>query len=146
LISTTDPLGNKTEFSYDANHNLTSITGPKSNQHKEITYDKANRPICIADWQADGTILTLEKKYDKLGRLIEELDACKNSTLFHYDAMGRIIAINHPDGAVEKKEYNILGQLTKEIDPLGYSIEKTYNIYGQVTSIQHPDGAKEYFT
>ena len=146
LISTTDPLGNKTEFGYDANHNLTSIAGPKPSQYKEITYDKANRPTRIADWQTDGTILTLEKKYDKLGHLIEEIDACKNSTLFNYDAMGRVVSIHHPDGAIEQKEYNILGQLTKETDPLGYHTEKEYNVYGQVTSIQHPDGSQEHFT
>lgn len=145
LISTTDPLGNKTEFSYDANHNLISITGPKPNQYKEITYDKANRPIRIVDSQADGTLLFLEKKYDKLGRLIQEIDACKNSTLFHHDALGRVVAINHPDGAIEKKEYSILGQLIKETDPLGYITEKNYNAYGQVTTIHHPDDAEEYF-
>lgn len=146
LISTTDPLGNKTEFGYDTNHNLTSITGPKPSQYKEITYDKANRPTRITDWQTDGTLLILEKKYDKLGHLIEEIDACKNSTLFKYDAMGRVISIHHPDGSIEQKEYNVLGQLIKETDPLGYITEKNYNVYGGVTSIHHPDGSQEHFT
>ncbi|MBS0623525.1 MAG: RHS repeat protein [Verrucomicrobia bacterium] len=146
LISTTDPLGNKTEFGYDANHNLTSIMGPKPGQYKEISYDQANRPIRIADWQMDGTILVLEKKYDKLGRLIEEIDACKNSTYFNYDAIGRIVSIHYPDGAIEQKEYNILGQITKERDPLGYTTEKEYNVYGQVTSIHRPDGSVENST
>ncbi len=146
LISTTNPLGNKTEFGYDTNHNLTTITGPKPGQYKEITYDKANRPIRIADWQTDGTILILEKKYDKLGHLIEDIDACKNSTLFNYDALGRIVSIHHPDEATEQKEYNVLGQLTKERDPIGYTTQKDYNVYGQVTTICHPDGSKEHFT
>jgi YD repeat-containing protein len=146
LISTTDPLGNQTTFTYDLNHNLTSITGPKPNQYKEITYDKANRPIRIADRQTDGTILILEKKYDKLGRLIQEIDACKNTTLFNHDALGRVITIRHPDGSIESKEYNVLGQITKETDPQGYETTKTHNTYGQVTSIHYPDGSEEHFT
>ena len=146
LISTTDPLGNTTLFGYDANHNLTSITGPKQGQYKEITYDTANRPIRIADWQTDSTILILEKKYDKLGNLTQEIDPCKNSTFFKYDAMGRVVAIHHPDGAIEHKEYSVLGQLIKETDPLGYATEKKYNVYGQVIYIRHPDGSEEQFT
>ena len=86
LISKTNPLGYKTTFTYDANHNLTSITGPKPDQHKEITYDKANRPTHIADWQTDGTLLFTEKHYDKLGQVIAEIDPCGNTTRFEYDS------------------------------------------------------------
>ena len=146
LISTTDPLGHTTCFTYDANHNLISIAGPRPDQYKEIAYDKANRPIRIADWQTDGTILFLEKKYDKLGRLIEEIDACKNSTLFTYDSLGRVTAVQHPNGAIERKEYDILGNLIRETDPKGYTTTKTYNNFGQAASILYSDGSEELFT
>jgi YD repeat-containing protein len=104
LISTTDPLGNATRFSYDANNNLIAITGPKPTQHKEIRYDKANRPIRIADWQTDGSILTIEKRYNKLGQVIAEIDACGNITRLEHDSLGRVIAVYHPDNAIERKE------------------------------------------
>ena len=146
LISTTDPLGHATCFTYDVNNNLISITGPKAHQHKEIVYDKANRPIRISDWQIDGTILVLEKKYDKLGRLIEEIDACKNSTRFIYDSFGKVTAVHHPDGVIEYKEYDTLGNLIQATDPKGYITTKTYNAYGQTTSIRYPDGSEEHFT
>lgn len=146
LKSTTDPLGHQTFFTYDANHNLTSITGPKPNQCKEVTYDKANRPRFITDRQNDGTFVIIEKKYDKLGHVIEEIDACKNSTFFTYDSLGRVKLIQHPDGALEQKVYNVLGQVTQEIDPKGYVTTKKYNAFGQITYIYHPDGTEEYFT
>jgi RHS repeat-associated protein len=146
LISQTNQLGHKTTFAYDANNNITSISGPKSGQHQEITYDKANRPIRIADWQRDGTILITEKKYDKLGRVIEEIDACKNRTQVVYDALGRVIVIIHPDGAIEKKEYDLFDNIIKETDPEGYETRKTYNCFGQITEVSHPDEAKESFT
>ena len=146
LISQTDPLGHKTTLTYDINHNLTTVLGPKPDQHREIIYDKANRPIQIADWQTDGTVLITEKKYDKLGRVIEEIDPCKNSTRFEYDALGRLIATFYPDGAITRKEYDPLDHVIKEIDAKGYETQRTYNGFGQITSIHYPDGSQETFT
>ena len=146
LISTVDPVGNTTHFSYDLNNNLIAITGPKQDQYKEITYDKANRPTLIADWQTDGSVLTIEKRYDKLGQVIAEIDACGNATQFQYDALGRITAIQHPDGAVERKEYDILGNVIKEIDAEGYETRTLYDFRGKPLSIYYPDGKEEHFT
>ncbi len=145
LATTTDPLGATTTYTYDANHNPTSITGPRTDQYREIAYDKANRPTYISNWQADGTVLFTEKRYNKLGHIIEEIDACKNSTRFEYDALGRVKAIQHPDGAVERKEYDILCNVIKEIDPQGYVTTKSFNTFCQLLSIQYPDGSAEHF-
>ena len=130
LISKTDPLGHKTNFAYDDNSNLISISGPRSDQHKEITYDKANRPIRIADWQTDGSILITEKNYNKLGQVIAEIDACGNITRFEYDPLDRCTAVIHPDGGMDKERYDVLGYVTKEINPLGHATRKTYNFKG----------------
>jgi YD repeat-containing protein len=146
LISTTDPLGNATRFSYDANNNLIAITGPKPAQHKEIRYDKANRPIRIADWQTDGVILTVEKRYNKLGQVIAEIDACGNITRLEHDSSGRVTAVYHPDDAIERKEYDILGNVIKSIDGEGYETRAAYNFRGKPIFIFYPDGKEERFT
>ncbi|MCC5832258.1 MAG: RHS repeat protein [Chlamydiales bacterium] len=146
LISKTNPLGAKTTYTYDANHNVTSIAGPRPDQYREIAYDKANRPIRIANWQTDGTVIITEKRYDKLGQVIEEIDPCGEITRFEYDALGRVTAVHHPDGAIERKEYDLLGNVIKEIDPEGYETTKTYNPYGQPLSIHYLDGSEERFT
>jgi YD repeat-containing protein len=146
LISKTDPLGAKTTYTYDANHNITSIAGPRSDQYREIAYDQVNRPIRFANWQTDGTILITEKRYNKLGQVIEETDPCGQITRFEYNELGRVTSVHHPDGAIEKKEYDILGNIIKEIDPEGYETTKTYNPFGQPLSIHYPDGSEELFT
>ncbi|NGX55239.1 MAG: tRNA nuclease WapA, partial [Chlamydiae bacterium] len=146
LAATTDPLGHQTAFNYDANNNLTSIRGPKSDQYREIAYDQANRPIRISDWQSDGSVLTLEKSYNKLGEMITESDACGNVTHFEYDDLGRVVATTHPDGAIERKEYDIFGNVIKEIDAVGYQTLKTYDFRGKPLSIHIPDGKEEHFT
>ncbi|MBI3900653.1 MAG: RHS repeat protein, partial [Chlamydiia bacterium] len=143
LASTTDALGNTTRFIYDSNNNLTSIEGP---QHKEITYDLANRPIRIADWQSDGTILTLETRYDKLGQVIAEVDACGNVTRFEYDALGRKTAVYHPDEAIERQEYDLLGNMIKKNDAQGYETRTSCDFRGKPLSIFYPDGKEEHFT
>jgi len=146
LIATQDTLGHQTTFSYDINNNLIAISGPKPGQRKEIVYDQANRPVQISDWQVDGTLLTTQKKYNKLGLVVEETDASNHTTRFEYDSLGRVIASIHPDGAIERREYDLLGNITKEIDAEGYETRKTYNTFGQVVSIYHSDGAEEHFT
>ncbi|NGX62298.1 MAG: hypothetical protein K940chlam9_01795, partial [Chlamydiae bacterium] len=142
LTSTTDPLGAVTTFTYDANNNLTSITGPRPEQHREIAYDKANRPIRTTD----SGILTTHKTYDKLGRVFEEIDPCGHATRYEYDVLSRVTKISHPDGAIERKEYDVLGNVTKETDPKGFETHKTYNTFGQALSIHCPDGSQEQYT
>lgn len=141
LIQKKDALGNITRFSYDANNNLLSISGPRPDQHLAITYDKANRPIRFADGET-----VRERRYDKLGQLITEIDASHENTHFTYDALGRIIATRYPDGAIERKEYDALGNITKVIDPEGYITATTYSFRGQPLTIAHPDGTTEEFT
>jgi RHS repeat-associated protein len=145
LISTTDPLGHTTHLTYDPNLNLTHIKGPKPNQLKTITYDLANRPIRITDQQPNET-LTIEKKYNKLGQLITEIDACGHPTHFEYDCLGRQITLHHPDGARHTKTYDILSNLIQETDPEGYTTQTTYDCFGNPLTIHHPDGTQEQFT
>lgn len=146
LISKTDPLGNTTLFTYDLNNNLLCITGPRKDQEKKITYDRANRPTCITEKQTDGSLLTTKKCYDRLGQVITQIDACGFETHFEYDSLGRVTTIHLPDGSHVQKEYDIFGNVTKEIDPLGYETLSTYNFRNQPLTIQHPDGTQESFS
>ena len=146
LIGTIDALGLRTTFTYDANFNLISLDGPRSDIHKEWSYDKINRPIQEREWQTDGTILISEKTYDKSCRLISQTDPCGFETRYEYNALGQLTAVIHPDGAVERKEYDALGNVLKEIDANGYIACKEYNFRSQPTAIYHSDGREEHFT
>lgn len=145
LFSESDAEGNTKIYSYDDNNNMKSISGPKPDQFKEITYDRANRPRVINERQTDGAYLVTTKEYDKLSRLVEEVDPCGNKTKYQYDAGGRVIKVIHPDGSEEQKEYDVLGNVIKEIDGKGYICKKTYNYRSQPTEIQYPDGSYELF-
>lgn len=140
LAFTIDPLGQKTQYTYDANHNLITQTGPAPGMRKEWVYDKANRPIKEIE---DG--LAKEVTYDKLGQAIAIKDECGFTQKLSYDCMGRVIEMAFEDGAVERKCYDVLGRCLKESNSLKEATVKTYNFRGQVTSIRHPDGSEELF-
>ncbi|MCC5832531.1 MAG: RHS repeat-associated core domain-containing protein [Chlamydiales bacterium] len=146
LIASTDPLGSRTTFTYDANFNLTAQEGPRPDIRKEWSYDKANRPIQVKEWQTDGSILVSEKRYDKCSRLISQTNPCGFETRCAYNGLGQLTTIIHPDGAIESKEYDALGNVVKEIDPNRHTTCKEYNFRGQVTAIYHADGREEHFT
>lgn len=145
LIATTDALGNKITYTYDNNFNRISERGPRPDQYKEWRYDLANRPIQQLEWQSDGTILISEQKYDKASRLILTIDPSGFETRYTYDALGRVTAIHHPNGAIEKREYDVLGNVTQETDPNGHVTRKSLNFCGKPTAIYHPDGTEEHF-
>jgi len=145
LVSTTDALGHTTHYTYDANYNLTSISGPKPGKHQVMTYDKANRPIRMTE-VVDGRTLIVEKHYDKLGRLVTAVDACGNSTCFTYDALGRQISTCYPDGAIERQEYDVLDRVIKTIDPKGYEVRTQYHFLGHPLAVFYADGQEEHFT
>ncbi len=146
LIATTDALGNRSSFIYDANFNLISQDGPRPDMHKEWSYDLVNRPIQESELQTDGTTLVAQKKYDKCSRLISQTDSCGFETCYEYDGLGHVITVIHPDGAIERKEYDALGNITRTTDANGYITRKEYNFRNQPTAIYHADGREEHFT
>lgn len=146
LISTINPLGAVTRFSYDANHNLTEVLGPRPEQACEVSYDQANRPISTKDRQLDGTFVTVRKEYNKLGQVTAEIDPSGHVTRFDYDLFGNVKSVTHPDGAREEKEYDLLGNLVKEIDANGYVTTHTYNAFQQVLSTVSSDGSTQEFS
>ena len=60
--------------------------------------------------------------------------------------LGRVTAVCHPDGAVERREHDTCGNITKETDAEGHLTQKTYNFRSQPLSIHYPDGSEEHFT
>ncbi|MCH9625488.1 MAG: hypothetical protein S4CHLAM123_06630 [Chlamydiales bacterium] len=146
LLTKTDPLGHITSYTHDTNNNLIAITGPNPHQYKQITYDKANRPTHLIDQQTDGTHLSIQSKYDKLGRVVQTIDACQNATQYTYNFVGQQTAIILPEGSATYKEYDTLGNLIKETDPKGYITQKTYNPFGQVLTVEYPDNTQEAYT
>ena len=144
LVSTTDALGNKTTFTYDAHANM--LSKKEATRYQEWNYDLANRMIEHRDQLQDGTFLVEKFAYDQASQLISKTDVFGFTTTYSYDALGRISAIHHPDGAVEHREYDPLGNLICETDGAGYQTKRTFDFRSNPLQITYADGSTESFT
>jgi YD repeat-containing protein len=103
--------------------------------------------------------------YDKLGRLIYQLDAAKYATINKYDGFNltssiRLVDVLADPGFSNIKaaesdasneritnsyQYDRLGQKTKETDGAGYSVSTTYDGFGNAVIVTDKMGNKGYF-
>ncbi|MDT0345235.1 RHS repeat-associated core domain-containing protein [Streptomyces litchfieldiae] len=59
---------------------------------------------------------------------------------FHYDAAGRLCAVEGPNGPAAKLSYDANGRLTGYADGTGEGCRYTYGGDGRVTAVEGPDG------
>ena len=151
-----DPDGLKltTEHTYDFNNNRTSTLDPRGNRIR-FDYDKLNR-LVRTTFPPAGTrgeasaVTTKEIWYDRNGNKAAEIDEEEHFTIFHYDALNRLVkTIRDMDGAdlpaldanglvsanpgaagavdlVTELRYDAVNNLTHQIDPNG-TVTRTFH-------------------
>ncbi|MCG8513979.1 MAG: DUF5675 family protein [Halanaerobiales bacterium] len=118
LIAVTNQRGYTTNYSYDPDNNITSVTDPVGTTY--FTYNNFNK---------------LSSVTDKNGY----------TSSYHYDQRGNLLSVNYPDGSSKIFRYNQLGLLEVEVDQRGKRIEYHYDQYGNLKIKLYPDGSKEEF-
>lgn len=107
----------KTDYTFDNNHNMTSSTDYLGNKTTYI-YNSFDQLIAKE----------LPIIRDKLS------NAVPNREEYKRDIFGNIIEINHPDGFSTRKSYNVLGKVTKIEYPDGTQEIFEYNLDGSLKS------------
>jgi YD repeat-containing protein len=136
----TDGDGNATQYSYDANGNLTGVSTALS--HTSSSYDAANNLISTTD--ANGVLTTYS--YDATNRLLARVvdpNGLKLATLYQYDALGREVSTTDPTGVVTVTRYDLDGQtLSQTVDPSGLNLTTsyTYDGLGRTLTVTSPGG------
>ncbi|MFZ2029934.1 MAG: LysM peptidoglycan-binding domain-containing protein [Vitreimonas sp.] len=142
LIEQVSPLGTVTRLFYDKAGNLTEkriyatrITPPA---------DALGAPSAVS-----GAYRSTQYAYDALGRVTQvktpsvEIASYASSfgvatqdliTTSQYDAMGNVVKVTDPNGAVTWSYYDKLARKTTQIDALNYRTDWTYDSDGNVTS------------
>jgi YD repeat-containing protein len=143
LIKETDPLGNETNFDYDANGNRESQSVKRTNalgQLETITtsyeYDKLNR--LKKTTFADGSFTRVE--YNSIGQQSATFDQLNQRTEFTYDDMGRLTRTDYPDGTHEATTYDAEGRRLTSKDRAGHETAYTYDELGRLTKTSFVDG------
>lgn len=127
-----DPLGNETDFTYDAAGNRITETLPANN-------DGGTRPVTTY-------------AYDPLGRVTSVTDAEGNVTAYTYDVLDRIVTSTRPKPSPSSTltfttttfhdEYDAATQLLFErtVDMNGNVTKLGYDVYGQLLRSVDQDG------
>lgn len=140
-LATTDALGRRTAFSYDAQGNTTIITrlaGTSSAATVTLTYEPTyNQLTSITD--ALGHVLKL--RYDSLGDLTELEDPLGNVSQYSYTAAGRVATATDATGNLTQFVYEG-GDLVQATDPLGRTVMMFTDPVGRLLSLTDPLGSR----
>jgi RHS repeat-associated protein len=134
LTKVEDAEGNKTEFSYDANHDLKNIVAPNGKTPLVNYYDDKGRLISHSD--AFGNKIKYTHNTDARQEAVT--DRMGNPAVYGYDENGLVTSITDALGNVAKYEYDGNKNKTKETDPLGNITKFAYDAKGNMTSQSDP--------
>ncbi len=167
-LEVTDPLGHVTTYHYDRDERLQAIVNALGQRIRFDDFTRSGSPRHIA--LPDGQQLRLT--YNPHGlptRLTRAGGALSETTRISYDAEGRPVTVERPDGSRDHYRYNAAGQLVERRNGWGERIELTpnrlhghwetqwrydadgdpvlrqwrhFNALGQLSSVSHDDGAE----
>ena len=103
-----------TRYAYDASGNMTSVTDPLGNVIT-YAYDRLDRRTQVTDARGFATITA----YDLTGNVTSLTDASGNVTRYAFDRRDRLVTETDPLQAITSYAYDLVGNKTKETDRLG---------------------------
>lgn len=137
-VSTTDPLGSATLLQRDALGRVTALTNARGSR-ADFVYD----PDGLLEKVLHEGEEAASYRYDTAGRLSELRDAT-GSTLFTYDAAGRIAQISYPGDLSLYYHYDAAGNISKMVYPGGLSVEYEYDCRKRVEKIHWGENWVKY--
>lgn len=151
LETLTDPRGKTTSFGYDTAGNQTSVTYP--NQARLTRgFDRVGRVTSLTNPRgnaegADPSKYTTIYTYDAAGRLDTTRDPRGNTTDRDYDPAGNLTLVKDAKGNVTTHTYDKANQLKDTIDATQHvTASLTYDPMGRVSSSTDATGAKTTYT
>jgi len=135
LVKTTDPLGDVTKSTYDADGNKTSATDADNNT-TTYTYDAADE--LTKTTRPDGTMQITS--YNPDGTIAYTTNGLNNKTTYTYDGQGRQISRTDPDNRTTSWKIDPAGLVTSATDPSGRVTTDGYDAAAQLTSASYSDG------
>ncbi|WP_051774808.1 RHS repeat-associated core domain-containing protein [Streptomyces sp. NRRL S-237] len=135
LTRTTDPLGNAWSSDYNAAGRLTKVTAPDRSQ-SSYTYD-ANGNLAT---NRDGRGNTQTYGYDSSRYLSSVRDALGNSSALTYTPAGQLKTVTTPLGKTQTFGYDANGNLNAITSPLGTKTTVSYNAAGLPLTVTDPRG------
>ena len=109
--------GPVTDYSYDADGNLTATTVITASPHETTAYTYDGMQRVVKTTNPDGTIT--ENVYDAAGNLVAKSDEKGQWTQYVYDSRNRVVETIEPDGSVLTTGYDGGGNIVRKPTPTG---------------------------
>ena len=145
LLESVDPLGSSSWLRYDASGRVRQLEDTLGHVHHFVTSPTGE----VTTWTPPAGS-AVHYTYDDNGQLLIEtrrrLVAGQEETIataYEYDAMGRHLAVWHPDGSSERLEYDLLGRLVASTDAAGNRTQFGYDVLDRRVRIVLPDGSEQ---
>jgi len=140
LLETTDELGIKTTYDYDAKGNPTRVTealGTPEQRITETSYDGHGQALTVTRKGGSVTLpngssipvadATLQTQWDTRGNPVQLTNETGAVLTSSYDPGGRPQTLTDPNGKVWTTVWDGKGQLKTLVDPLGHTLTHTYD-------------------
>jgi RHS repeat-associated protein len=138
----TDPLGNVTRVTTDANGAIASVEDGLGDIAR-IAYDPAGRPTSQTSPGGFATTTT----YDASGRPTTARDASGGTTNYAYDpTLNSLLSLTDADGDKTTYTYDAAGDVTGVTDAAGQSTAYTYDAQGRLASVANPNATGQTVT
>ena len=164
MVSETDPLGNKTEYGYDARLNRSLVRDARGNETRYGFDPRGNQtevmppaPFTYPEWFAynaqnklvsstDRRGFTTSNVYAANGDLLETTDALGGKTTYTYTGRGLVATVKdergQTSGKVTSYAYDpVTGDRTSMTSPMGFVTTYAYDASGRMTAETDPRGA-----
>jgi RHS repeat-associated protein len=125
--SATNALGQRTDYAYDTDGNLLTITDALG--RTSYTYNARGQVLTATDASSATTFNT----YDASGKLITRRDALGNTTTFAYDARSLLTNFTDARAHTLSLAYDSSGNLTRAVDAAGNATTYTYDARSRLT-------------
>ncbi len=129
-VTVVNAAGDKTVTTYDPVGNVHNTTQPNSNVITNV-YDALNRLV----QQADSQALVQTISYDAVGNVITRRDGNNNGTNYTYDPDNRLIAMTDALGKSTGYGYDPVGNLVSTTDRNGAITSHTYDAIDRRTTM-----------
>lgn len=141
LQTVTKPDGSYLNYSYNAAHQLISVTDALGN-HIDYTLDLNGNITAESVYDTNGKLRrSLSHSYDSVNRLVQNIGAYANETTsYSRDQKGNITSITDPNGLKTQNGFDALNRLVTNIAPNKGTTNTAYNADDSVASITDPRG------
>lgn len=137
-IGGTKPATQVTQYSYDDQGNLISVTDPLGHVTRNV-YDALNRIKQVIDPAAVGSASggMTQYAYDGLDQLTQVSDPRGLATGYTIDGLGNVTRLSSPDTGVTSSAYDAAGNLVSQIDPRGVIATMRYDALNRLQQAVH---------